>query len=74
MSEKLLSIQCRMWAVIARIEGMKSFNAQRACNGQSVGYTNEHFSEAESELLALAEEADRTVPKTEKEDEKEGDK
>lgn len=57
MNAHLLSIQCRMYALVAEVEGMRAENEFRLASGQQVAFTEQNFAYISSELNALSAEA-----------------
>lgn len=54
MTNKQLSIQCRMYALVAEMEGMKADNQNRTIMGYSPSYGETAFETINNALLCLA--------------------
>lgn len=57
MSPQLVSIQARVLAANARIEGMVAANQQRIAEGGSVAWTQDHFETEAHHMEILANQA-----------------
>jgi hypothetical protein len=54
MSPDLVMYQCRMYALVAVLEGMKVDNAKAACDGNPPYWSADHFNGLQNDFEELA--------------------
>lgn len=55
MSPDLVMYQCRMYALVAVLEGMKADNAKSAYEGNSPYWSSDHFNGLQSDFEKLSD-------------------
>ncbi len=55
MSPELLMYQCRMYALLVQLEGMKVDNAKALCDGAPPYWTSDHFNGLQADFERLAD-------------------